>query len=170
MDYVRMTQTADRLARLLPLACDRLNRMVCRVEQTTGLSGIQLQLLEYVFRNGESSITTLRRALGRAQSSVSELTDRLEQKGLVRRTPADDRRKSLVELTVRGRKWMRTRDQQQREALALQLAELTERDRELLLESIGEFLALTDRVRRPPPVVSGRGAHRHGSTRMSSYQ
>jgi len=148
MDYVRNTQIADRVARVLPLVHDRLQQMTSGVGATMGLSRVQVQLLEYVHRNGNSSIGTLRRALQRAQSSISELTDRLEEKGYVRRVSSDDRRKSLVALTTQGRKWMRNRDLEQRNALAAYLSGLAPTGQEELLSHLLSFLELTDRLRK----------------------
>jgi len=147
MDLFQNAETADRLARMLPLVSDRLGRLTSGMGDTMGLTRVQLQLMEYVYRNGDSSISTLRRALRRAQSSVSELTDRLEQKGLVVRTAGVDRRKSLVSLTSRGARWMRTRDGQQRAALAQLFGSLEPDTKRQLLHHLLEVLSLTDRVR-----------------------
>jgi DNA-binding MarR family transcriptional regulator len=159
MDYVRNTQITDRVARVLPLVHDRLQQMMSGVGATMGLSRVQVQLLEYVHRNGDSSIGTLRRALLRAQSSISELTDRLEEKGYVRRLTSDDRRKSLVALTAQGRKWMRNRDREQRNALGTYLSGLAPESQEELLSHLLSFLELTDRLRRSrgvPPMRTDR--------------
>ena len=156
MDYVRNTQITGRVARVLPLVHDRLQQMMSGVGATMGLSRVQVQLLEYVHRNGDSSIGTLRRALLRAQSSISELTGRLEEKGYVRRVSSDDRRKSLVALTSQDNKWMRNRDLEQRNALAAYLSGLAPSAQEELLSHLLSFLELTDRLRRSRRVAPMR--------------
>lgn len=146
MEFVLQTRTADRIARTLPLVSDRLGQLAIGLGDTMGLTRVQMQALEYVYRNGPSSITTLRRALRRAQSSISELTDRLEAKGFAVRARAPDRRKSLVKLTAAGQRWMRTRDRQQRDAL-LQLLSSMDRDaKQSLLHHLLELLTIMDRV------------------------
>lgn len=151
MNSIRSREIADRTARLLPIAIDRLQRMQVQLGGEIGLSGIQLQVLEYIHRNGASSIATLTRALRRAQSSVSELVERLQQKGLVGRRATSDRRKSLVALTSRGRRFMLDCDEVQREALATGFAPLTQEHRERFLANLQELLQITDRLHCPAP-------------------
>ncbi len=151
MNAIRSREIADRTARLLPIAIDRLTRMQVRLGSEIGLSGIQLQVLEYIHRHGASSIATLTRALRRAQSSISELVERLQQKGLVGRRAASDRRKSLVALTSRGRRFMLDCDTVQREALAAGFAPLSPEHRERFLANLQELLQITDRLHRPTP-------------------
>lgn len=149
MNVIRSREIADRTARLLPIAIDRLQRMQVQLGGEIGLSGIQLQVLEYIHRHGACSIATLTRALRRAQSSVSELVERLQQKGLVGRRSATDRRKSLVALTSRGRRFMLDCDTVQREALATGFAPLSPEHRERFLANLQELLQITDRIHRP---------------------
>ncbi len=155
MNVIRSREIADRTARLLPLAIDRLQRMQVQLGGEIGLSGIQLQVIEYIHRNGACSIATLTRALRRAQSSISELVERLQQKGLVGRRSASDRRKSLVALTSRGRRFMLDCDTVQREALSAGFAPLSPEHRERFLANLQDILQITDRIHRPslPPSV-----------------
>jgi len=146
MNYIRSVDVADRIARLLPMVSDRLLRLTEGLCDTSGLTSIQWQLLEYVHRNGESTIGTLCRALRRAQSSVSELTDRLEEKGLVQRMSAEDRRKSLVGLTPSGKRAARDRDQGRSTAVETALTLLSHDAQETLLLHLMEILSLTDRI------------------------
>jgi DNA-binding MarR family transcriptional regulator len=154
MNAIRSREIADRTARLLPLAIDRLARMQVQLGGEIGLSGIQLQVLEYIHRHGASSIATLTRALRRAQSSISELVERLQQKGLVGRRATSDRRKSLVALTSRGRRFMVDCDNVQREALAAGFAPLSSEHRERFLANLQELLQITDRLHRPAPPMT----------------
>ena len=152
MNPIVSRQVSERTARVLPLVVDRLQRLNQGVNDNLGLSAVQLQMLDYIHSNGPSPIATLTRALRRAQSSVSELTDRLEGKGYVRRTVCDDRRKAVVSLTAIGRKWMRNRDGARRTALGEVFTDLREKERQDLLEHLLAVLNLTDRVsRRGPP-------------------
>ncbi|MBM4352832.1 MAG: winged helix-turn-helix transcriptional regulator [Deltaproteobacteria bacterium] len=146
MNYIRSVDVADRIARVLPMVSDRLQRLTDGLCDTTGLSSVQWQLIDYVHRNGESTIGTLCRALRRAQSSVSELTDRLEEKGLVCRGTGTDRRKSMVALTSEGRRAARDRDQGRSSAVESALTILSHDAQETLLLHLMEILSTTDRI------------------------
>lgn len=152
MNHVRTREITDRTARLLPLAIDRLQRLQGNVGGGIGLSVIQLQVMEYIHRHGPSSIATLTRALRRAQSSISELVDRLGQKGLVGRKSTADRRKSLVALSRKGKRFMVECDACQRAAVDNEFATLSPEHRQRFLENLQEILQITDQIHRPPTV------------------
>lgn len=68
-----------------------------------GLTAPQLWALKTLQRSGPSTTSQLADALAVHQSSLSILVDRLEQKGLLRRTrDREDRRFVRIELTERG--------------------------------------------------------------------
>ena len=148
MNSIVSRQVSERTARVLPLVVDRLQRLNQGMNDNLGLSAVQLQMLDYIHSNGPSPIATLTRALRRAQSSVSELTDRLESKGYVKRAVCEDRRKALVSLTATGRKWMRNRDGARRTALGEVFTDLRASEQQDLLEHLLAVLSLTDRVSR----------------------
>jgi DNA-binding MarR family transcriptional regulator len=73
------------------------------VRSAYGLTGPQLWALKTLRREGTMTVGRLAAALAVHQSSISILLDRLEKRGLVRRTRArPDRRVVQVELTSRG--------------------------------------------------------------------
>ncbi|HYK09781.1 MAG TPA: MarR family transcriptional regulator [Gemmatimonadales bacterium] len=73
------------------------------VRNTYGLTGPQLWALKTIERHRRLSIGRLAAALAIHQSSASILLNRLERRGLVRRTPGrEDRRFVELELTQRG--------------------------------------------------------------------
>lgn len=146
MDVVRNAETVERIAQTLPLLQDRLGALSAGVESGTGITSTQLSLMEMLQRRGPSTIGNLTRSLRRAQSSISELTDRLEERGLVRRTTHSDRRKSLVALTAAGKRWMLERHMHQRQALGDMLSALDPESREALMAALGDVLTLTDRL------------------------
>lgn len=146
MEFVRNAELADRIVGLLPLVSDRLQRLSEGLSERTGLSPVQLQLVEYVFRNGPTTIGILRRALRRAQSSISELTDRLEERGLVKRVAGADRRQTLVRLTREGKDWMLSRQRRQRAALQGALSGVDPTTRQSLREALTQILSVTDEL------------------------
>ena len=146
MDVVRNTETIDRIAHFLPLVQNRLGSLSTQLEVQTGLTNVQVLYLEYLYNQGDCTISTLVTALRKAQSSISELTLRLEKKGLVSRCSHSDRRKSLVKLTPKGKRWIMTRQKQQRQALLMILEGLDSDSRQAMLHHLGKLLTLTDRV------------------------
>jgi len=61
-------------------------------------------VLRYLWENGETTVTDVAMAIGQTHSAVSQLADKLVAAGLVRRKKdADDGRRSLLELTPKGR-------------------------------------------------------------------
>lgn len=146
MDYVRHVELTERIANLLPVVTDRLQRLSRGIGEEVGLTRIQVQMLDYLDRWGDSTIGTLKGALRRAQSSISELTDRLEDKGLVRRRLGDDRRTSVVGLTADGRRWARIRHNRQEEALSHLLTSFEVQDKEALRDALTAILEASERL------------------------
>ena len=159
MDVVQQTQTVDRIARALPMVHGRLGLLCAGLEESRGLTQVQLQLLDFIFRNGPSTIKRLKEGLGRAQSSVSELVDRLCEKSLLERSRGKDRRKTLVQLSAAGRRWMLARQLHQRKALMLQLETLDSESRRRMLDHMGALLSLTERIRLEQRKNSRKGGN-----------
>lgn len=79
-----------------------------RLVKTYGLTGPQLILLEVIAREGEISIGKLARTVSLSQATVTNIVERLEQKGLFTRCKdKQDKRKVDVNLTDRGRDILR---------------------------------------------------------------
>jgi DNA-binding MarR family transcriptional regulator len=71
---------------------------------TQGEAHVMAQLA----RRGPTAITTLHHEFGHKRSTLTNIIDRLEQRGLVRREPnANDRRSFVVHLTAPGRRTAR---------------------------------------------------------------
>src|SRR3981189_3070665 len=69
----------------------------------TGLGDSDFRVLEVLLHKGPLPVNTIGPKVWLTPGSISIAVDRLEQKGLVKRTSADDRRVRRVELTARGR-------------------------------------------------------------------
>lgn len=68
--------------------------------EASGLTGPQVRLVATVVRSGPISLTELSQTLGVSHSTASGIVDRLEARGLLRRTPdAADRRRTTIALT-----------------------------------------------------------------------
>jgi MarR family transcriptional regulator, lower aerobic nicotinate degradation pathway regulator len=80
-----------------------LQGTLARIAATRDLSTVQARLLG-ILRDREPRVLELARYLGLKKSSMSELIDRAEQRGLVERIRSEsDRRAARVRLTARGR-------------------------------------------------------------------
>ena len=65
-----------------------------------GLTGPQVRLMACLVARGPLTLTVLSRTLGMSHSTASGIVDRLEARGLVRRSPdATDRRRTAIEIT-----------------------------------------------------------------------
>lgn len=146
MDYIRHAELTGRIAGLLPLVTDRLSQISQGIGDDVGLTRVQVQMLDYLDRWGDSTIRVLTGALRRAQSSVSELTDRLAEKGLVLRKMGKDRRNTVVGLTADGRRWARVRHCRQEEALERLMSAFNARDKEALRDALVEILQASERI------------------------
>ena len=70
-----------------------------------GLTQGEAHVLAQLGRRGPTTIATLHREFGHKRSTLTNIIDRLERRGLVRRElNPDDRRSFLVHLTAAGRR------------------------------------------------------------------
>ncbi len=95
-----------------------------RLRAEHGLATAQYELLNHLARHPASRVADLATAFAAGIGAVSKMVDRLEGRGLVRRVPnPDDRRSSLIDLTASGADLVaearRTFDARLRELLAV---------------------------------------------------
>jgi len=69
----------------------------------TGLGDSDFRVLEVLLHKGPLPVNTIGPKVWLTPGSISVAVDRLEQKGLVKRTTTEDRRVRRVELTAKGR-------------------------------------------------------------------
>lgn len=131
---------AEQLATALPMLHARFHEFDATAELVVGISEAQRQLLECLDERGRLNNGTLCTLLGRAQSSVSELVDRLAQRGWVQRMSESDRRKSSYVITEEGRQALANYRFVQRQALVDRLAGLKAADQAALLRHLGVLL------------------------------
>ncbi|HEY3903671.1 MAG TPA: MarR family transcriptional regulator [Streptosporangiaceae bacterium] len=101
------------------------------------LSLTAVATLSSLDRRGAQRITTLAVAEGVSQPSMTQLVQRLEQRGLVRREsdPADGR-VALVQLTESGQAALLTRRQRNAERIAALLGDLPDSDVQALADAL----------------------------------
>ncbi|MFE6509496.1 MarR family transcriptional regulator [Nocardioides sp. NPDC057767] len=126
---------------------ERLVRLVREVSTAGEVSTTGAAVLARLGRLGGQRITDLARAEGVSQPAMTQLVNRLEQDGLVRRT-ADvaDRRGVLVETTDRGREVTAARRTQRAEVLEAALERLDASDRTAIAAALPALDRLVDAV------------------------
>jgi DNA-binding MarR family transcriptional regulator len=73
-----------------------------------GVTGPQVTVMACLVRGGAMTLTELSRTLGMSHSSASGIVDRLEARGLLRRTEdASDLRRTPIEVTDQVRRYVR---------------------------------------------------------------
>lgn len=136
------------LAKWIPTVHARLHSIDPTLDSSStlsaGLSAMQFQVLEIVASSQPLTNGRLSELLGRAQSSVSELTERLEQRGLLCRSPGQDRRKAMLSLTTEGAQALEWARSQQKSSLASLLSALDAPSRNALMHHLSEFIRITD--------------------------
>lgn len=103
-----MENQKDLLTKQIVSAIRRMTRAVYldskKMVKQIGLSNPQCLVLKTIDENGPSSLASMSRYLNVSPANMTGLVDRLEKKGLVRRTrKLGDRRVTIVELTDEGR-------------------------------------------------------------------
>ena len=75
-----------------------------RMVQRFGLTGPQLMCLQTLYRRGETTPTSLARAVELSPATVTGIIHRLEMRGMIRRTQSQvDRRSSVLTLSEKAR-------------------------------------------------------------------
>lgn len=140
MPEPRTSIPVEQLASALPALHARFHEFDASAALEVGLSEAQRQLLECLDSHGALTNGRLCTLLGRAQSSVSELVERLFQRGWVTRLPEPDRRKSSYAITLAGQEALRKYQSLQRQALRERLSCLDAEAQHSLLRTLGLLL------------------------------
>ncbi|MGB1560243.1 MAG: MarR family winged helix-turn-helix transcriptional regulator [Sinimarinibacterium flocculans] len=114
------------------------------IEHDAGLTLPQLLLLEALRSDGDAPTAgRLAQRVSLTQGTVTSILDRLEARGLVRRSRAnDDRRRVLVALTPRGRSLLGKAPPLMHADFLRGFAALTTSDRAGLLDAVDRIAAL----------------------------
>jgi len=122
---------------------------------------------------GELSLSELSTRLGLAHSTVSGIVDRLERRGLIRRTTRpDDRRYVRIEITFPVREWLRHELPALRvRPLASALSGASEKERAALTRSLALLQGLLEAqtsARQPGSSASRRSRNRRSTSEWTS--
>jgi DNA-binding MarR family transcriptional regulator len=141
---------------------DLVSLVVRDVSDHRDLSLTAVAVLGSLDRSGPQRITTLAAAEGVSQPSMTQLMQRLEQRGLVARTsdPADGR-VALVSVTAEGHAALAARRQRNAVRIAELLADLPESDAQALAAALRAALpgirdAVSNRAQAAAAAPAGR--------------
>jgi len=100
----------------------------------------QLKVCMSLYRHSRA-MSDIGRELGLSPSAVTQVSDRLERRGLIERVPQDeDRRVRKLRLTRKGQQIVRAREEKQLRQIAAALERLSESETERLMAGL-EILA-----------------------------
>ena len=106
-DSALRQQAEEILATVRVLWRDLLRNPYADAEQH-GMTGPQITVMACLVSKGPMTLTELSRSLGMSHSSASGIVDRLQARGLVRRTEdATDRRRTSIEVTEAVQRYVR---------------------------------------------------------------
>ncbi|MCX6143509.1 MAG: MarR family transcriptional regulator [Ignavibacteriales bacterium] len=166
-----VTARAERIIRILPKIMGSIahwhhDRMVMGINESgridrpigdlkiSGGKGVKLTFNQYqaltaIRELGECSVNDLADRLGIAQSTTSQLVDRLVKGGFVgREIFAGDRRRMIVTLSKSGAQIMERRKQSLLQTYTRILLMLNENDQEMLEDAFEKFYRVTAKLNR----------------------
>lgn len=109
------------------------------------VTGPQLLCLYYIANHCPATLSQISRQLSLSASTVNGIIDRLTTKGLVlRKRPAQDRRKVFLSLTARGRQVVSNAPKLLHRSLAEKIRQLPDIQQAAIALSLEEIVALMD--------------------------
>jgi DNA-binding MarR family transcriptional regulator len=122
----------------------------------TKLTFNQYQALTMIRELNECSVNELAEKLRLAQSTTSQLVDRLVKGGFVtRETASDDRRRIVVTLSKSGALMMERRKQSLLDAYEQILLSLDDTDQQMLEDAFDKFYLVASKLNQPHPKRGG---------------
>ena len=140
MGCMDAAQAARQFAELFPEIYRRFYRRIHHTEYQ--LTSESLAILQHLADSGPLTVTEAARHMERSQAAMSEQIQRLVDRGQLARIPDQrDRRRTLIWLTDTGHETLKhARAVLSEELLAVALRQLSEQDRDTLIESINTLL------------------------------
>jgi DNA-binding MarR family transcriptional regulator len=118
--------------------------------ERSGITGPQVTVMACLVSKGPMTLTELSRTLGMTHSTASGIVDRLQARGLVRRTEdAADRRRSSIEVTEAVRRYVRELEEGPSGRLVGVLAVATPSQRAAIKKGLELLRDLLDSHRKP---------------------
>jgi DNA-binding MarR family transcriptional regulator len=145
-------KTAKRVERVIAILPNIMNSIaLSRVHssdpQKIDLTFNQYQALLHIHRFGECSVNDLSAVMNIAQSTTSQLVDRLVNAKLVsRETHSEDRRKMVVMLSKKGREMMERRTESMRETYIRVFSMLDDADQDKFEQAFIHFHEIAQKI------------------------
>src|SRR5512147_514616 len=118
----------------------RTIRAELRRHRTADLSIPQFRTLAFIDRNVDASLSDVAEHIGLTLPSMSKIVEGLVMRKLgTRQTAPDDRRRMTLALTARGQTALRTSRAATRTCLAEELAALSDRQRETIVQALSSL-------------------------------
>lgn len=143
-------QVFELLVRVLPVIHKKIHRDVFKA--TIEQSGIDmaphhLMILKMLRDNSYLSMSEIAEDIAISQSQMTHSIDKLIKLGMVKRyTPAQDRRKINIRLTVKGREYLEKLDPVMKSRLESKLSELSDIDMARLATSLADVADIFNRL------------------------
>jgi DNA-binding MarR family transcriptional regulator len=136
LDPSLLAEAEEILAHVRALRRDLLRNPFEEAERS-GLTGPQVTVMAYLVSRGRLTLTELSRTLGMSHSTASGIVDRLQTRGLVRRTPdTADRRRTWITVTELVNAYVRELEAGPTGRLAAALAGASEEQRRTIKEGM----------------------------------
>lgn len=121
-----------------------------RLSRTHGLTGPQLVVLQELIKHPDSGITELARNIRVSQATATNIVDRLEQRGYVRRDRSgSDKRRVLVSATPEGRTLLASNPSYLHQQFLDRFSALESWEQTLILSSLQRVAAMLEAEPEP---------------------
>jgi DNA-binding MarR family transcriptional regulator len=119
----------------------------------------QLRLCSVLAR-GPRPMSEISREIGTSLSAVTQIADRLERAGLIKRMPrGDDRRVRCLQLTEQGEKMMRVHEEMRIGCISNVLDRLSGQERQMVLGALELLARASVAARDGEPGADGHAVH-----------
>lgn len=147
---IRVAGIIDDIRRIFQVLTEQSRR----VEQETGLTGPQLWVVKLLQVNSPMKVSELARGMYLHPATMVGLLDRLEVKGLVRRTRSDkDRRVVFIDLTEQGQELVEKSPEVVQSLLVKGLEVLAEQNLKVISEGLGQVVKIFGAQDTPPKLI-----------------
>lgn len=141
-----LQKNVQRLAVSFPPIMHLFHQLAGQVSKLGAFSLAQYRVMMLVYHSGPMSISTLKNKLGIAQSTASEMVERLVQQGLLEREKLKkDQRVTVFRLSGKAVRSLKKRQENMLEVYKQILEPLTAEEQEKLLQAFITILELTQR-------------------------
>jgi DNA-binding MarR family transcriptional regulator len=131
-----------------------------QLEKKYGLTGPQLIILQVISSEGEIAIGNLAKKVSLSQATVTNIVERLEQKGILRRAKLGaDKRLVFVGATDKAHKLLLSKPSLFQEEFITRFEQLEEWEQTLLVSSLQRLALMLDEGKLVPDPVFNNDLH-----------